>query len=80
MERTVPISEARTHLTPLLEEAREHEVYLIKHSKPVGVLLDAEKYERLLDHIEDLEDRLAMHEREGDTISLDEAHGTLAST
>lgn len=62
MDRIVPISEARANLTALLEETHDHEVYLIKHGKPVGVLLDADKYERLLDRIEDLEDELALAE------------------
>ena len=60
MDRIVPISEARTTLTALIAEAADHEVYLLKHGKAVGVLLDAKKYQRLLDHVEDLEDRVAV--------------------
>ena len=59
MDRIVTLSEARKNLPALLEEAAEQEVYLMRYSKPVGVLLDAAKYERLLDYVEDLEDRLA---------------------
>jgi prevent-host-death family protein len=59
MDRIVTLSEARKNLPALLDEAAEQEIYLMRYSKPVGVLLDAAKYERLLDYVEDLEDRLA---------------------
>lgn len=38
----------------------DHPVYLLRRGKPVAVLVDADKYERLIDHIEDLEDTLAV--------------------
>lgn len=60
MDRIVPISEARASLSELVTETADHPVYLIRHGKPVAVLLDAAKYERLIDHIEDLEDTLAV--------------------
>lgn len=60
MDRIVPISEARASLAELVTEATDHPVYLLRHGKPVGVLLDADKYARLIDHIEDLEDTLAV--------------------
>jgi PHD/YefM family antitoxin component YafN of YafNO toxin-antitoxin module len=53
------LSEAGKNLPALLDEAAEQEVYLMRYSRPVGVLLDAAKYERLLDYVEDLEDRSA---------------------
>lgn len=59
MDRIVPISEGRASLSELVTETSDHPVYLLRHGKPVADLLDADKYERLLDHIEDLEDTLA---------------------
>ena len=59
MDRIVTLSEARKNLPALITEAADHEVYLMRYSTPVGVLLDAAKYEKLLDYVEDLEDRLA---------------------
>lgn len=60
MDRIVPISEARATLSALLEEATEHEVYIVKHGRPQGVLLSVAAYQAVLDRIEDLEDRLSV--------------------
>lgn len=69
MDRIVPISEARAKLGALVDEAADHEVYLVRHSRPVAVLVDADVYERLLDRIEDLEDALSVHEA-GDAVEF----------
>lgn len=60
MDRIVSISEARATLGDLVEEAREHEVFLLKHGHPVGVILSVEAYEAALSRIEDLEDELSV--------------------
>lgn len=65
MDRLVPISEARATLGELVEAAREEEIFIVKHSRPVGVLLSVEKYSALLDRLEDLEDALAVATDEG---------------
>lgn len=56
MDRVVPISEARANLSELLTEAEQHEVYILRHGRPAGVLLSVEAYERAMSLIEDLED------------------------
>lgn len=53
MDRIVSISEARASLGELVTESADHPVYLLRHGKPVAVLLSAERYERLIEHIED---------------------------
>lgn len=60
MDRIVPISEARATLGDLLDEAREHEVYIVKHGRPAGVILSVDAYEAALARIEDLEDENAV--------------------
>jgi len=70
MDRIVPISEARANLGELVEEARDHEVYLVKHGHPVGVLLSVEAYEAALERIEDLEDTIAVL-RAGDAVPFE---------
>lgn len=67
MDRIVPISEARAILGDLVEEATEHEVYLLKHGRAVGVLLSVEAYEAVRDRIEDLEDEISVL-RAGDAV------------
>lgn len=59
MDRVVPITQARATLADLLTEASEHEVYILRHGRPAGVLVSVEAYERALTRIEDLSDEVA---------------------
>jgi prevent-host-death family protein len=52
-------SEARANFNRVLELAKNEAVEIEKHGKPVVVIVDAMKYEKLLDYIEDVEDNLA---------------------
>ena len=60
LDRVVPVSEARKNLANLLDEAQEHEVFLLRHGRPVGVLLSVEAYQAALTRIEDLEDTISV--------------------
>jgi antitoxin StbD len=40
----------------------------MNHSTPTAVIVSADRYEALLDELEDLKDRLSIHERAGVTI------------
>jgi prevent-host-death family protein len=55
-------SEARANFNRVLELAKTEAVEIQKHGKPVAVMVDAMKYEELLDYVEDLEDSLAVLE------------------
>lgn len=55
---------ARETLAEAVSAAGAREVY-VRLGKATAVVLDAEKYERLLDRVEDLEDRLSVHEAGG---------------
>lgn len=77
----VGVSELRTHLEKILEEARRHKVVIEKRNKPIAVLIAIERYnaiEELLDRIEDYELGKLAKEREKrsskkDYISLEAA-------
>lgn len=60
----VGVSELRTRLEKILDEAKHHKVVIEKRNKPIAVLVAIERYnaiEELLDMIEDYElGRLAM--------------------
>ncbi|WP_297625183.1 type II toxin-antitoxin system prevent-host-death family antitoxin [Nocardia sp.] len=75
----VPFGEARSSLTQQIEVSSERDVIILRNSQPAAVLISYERYEALLDHIEDLEDRLSIVEREDDTVSFSEALGDLDS-
>jgi antitoxin StbD len=71
MSSLVPISEARAHLSQLVREATEADVVLMNHGRPAAVLVSAGRYESLLEELEDLRDRLSVHEREHVTMPFD---------
>lgn len=54
----------------MLTLAKTEAVEIQKHGKPIAVILDAMKYEKLLDYIEDLEDNLTVLECENDPESF----------
>ena len=69
-------SQARANFNEVLELAKTEAVEIEKHGKPAVIILDAMKYEKLLDYIEDLEDKITILEWELDpdktTFTLEE--------
>jgi prevent-host-death family protein len=55
-------SDARANFNEVLKLATTEAVEIQKLGKPVAVIVDAMKYEQLLDYIEDLEDNLTVLE------------------
>ena len=63
----VGVSELRTKIEKILEEAKLHKIVIEKRNKPIAVLIAIEQYnamEELLDGIEDLELGRMAKERE----------------
>lgn len=77
----VGVSELRTKIEKILEEAKLHKIVIEKRNKPIAVLIAIEQYnamEELLDSVEDLELGRMAKEREKrsskkDYVSLDKA-------
>lgn len=77
----VGVSELRTRLEKILEEAKHHKVVIEKRNKPVAVLIPIEQYneiEEILDMVEDMEFGRIAHEREArasakDYVSIEKA-------
>lgn len=61
-EEMVPLTEARMRLYQLVRGLPDRDVLLLRHGRPVAVLIDYEAYVDLLEGIEDLKDRLAVFE------------------
>ena len=53
-------SDARANFNEVLDIAKTEAVEIHKHGKPAVVILDAMKYEKFLDYVEDLEDSLEL--------------------
>lgn len=76
-ELMVPITEAKARLSEIVRESESRSVLLMKHGRPAAIVMSAAAYDALMEQIEDLEDRLAIHERAGVTIGLDTLRGEL---
>jgi PHD/YefM family antitoxin component YafN of YafNO toxin-antitoxin module len=61
MPRIVTATDLRARLGRELDALRESDeaLYVLKHGRLAGVLLDADRYADLLEHLEYLEDSLA---------------------
>lgn len=60
-----------THVNPRGRAQTDEDVVLMNHSTPVAVLVAMDRYDALLDEIEDLKDRISVHEQTGVTIPAD---------
>lgn len=58
----VTVTEAKARLGELLREAGEEDVVVVRHGHPAAVLVGADRYDALLEELEDLKDRLSVHE------------------
>ncbi len=56
--RIVPISDLRRKTRDVIEAAQEEDdvVYITQHGRPAVVLINYERYEALMAHLEDLSD------------------------
>ncbi len=77
MAELVPISEAKGRLSELVRASDEVDVLLMRHGRPAAVVLSARRYGALLEEVEDLRDRLSVHERDGVTVDFDRARASL---
>jgi prevent-host-death family protein len=71
MAEFVPISEAKARLSEIVRESDSEDVLLLRHGRPAAVVVSTRRYNALLEEIEDLKDRLSVHEREDVTVGLD---------
>lgn len=75
---TVPVTEAKGRLSELIRAAATADVLLVRHGRPAAVLMTPERLQDLLDHLDDLEDRLAVYETAGeDTVPLEQLEAQL---
>lgn len=72
---TVSVTELKRNFADIIERADDCPVAILNHNRPEAYLLPAAHYERLLTHLEDLEDAKLAHERANGPfveVSLDE--------
>jgi antitoxin StbD len=54
-----------------VRQSGDDDVVLLNRSAPAAVILSMDRYEAILEEVEDLKDRLSIHERTGVAISAD---------
>ena len=72
---TVSVTELKRNFADIIKQADECPVAILNHNRPEAYLLPAAHYERLIAHIEDLEDAKLIRERANGPfleVSLDE--------
>jgi PHD/YefM family antitoxin component YafN of YafNO toxin-antitoxin module len=62
----VTVSEAKVKLHEVIRGLAAKTTFLLRHGKPVAAMLSYEAYSSLMDRIEDLEDRVAVYESQGE--------------
>ncbi|MBS1188545.1 MAG: prevent-host-death protein [Rhodocyclaceae bacterium] len=60
---TVSVTELKRNFAGILKQAEDSPVAVLNHNRPEAYLLSAAQYERLLAHLDDLEDAKLVRER-----------------
>ena len=60
---TVSVTHLKRHYADILKQAEDEPVAVLNHNRPEAYLLPAAHYERLMAHLEDLEDAKLIRER-----------------
>ena len=60
---TISVTELKRNFASILAQADDQPVAVLNHNRPEAYLLSAAHYERLLTHLEDLEDAARVRER-----------------
>ncbi|HET7386943.1 MAG TPA: type II toxin-antitoxin system Phd/YefM family antitoxin [Nocardioidaceae bacterium] len=80
---TMRVSAAREHLPEAMEKARTEAVFLERYGKPAGVLVSPERYEQMLEALEDAEDLAAFDDamsEEGPNVPWEQVKADLGWT
>ncbi len=81
----VGVSELRTNINQVLEEARKHKVLIGKRNKPVAVLLTIKRYDEIEEILNTLEDvalgylakERESHSKPTDYLDIEKAEGKI---
>lgn len=71
VSKLIAISEAKGRLSEIVRDSDDADVLLMRHGHPAAVIMSVRRHEALLEELEDLRDRLSVHEREGVTMDFD---------
>jgi prevent-host-death family protein len=61
-QELVTLSDAKVRLHELVRDLSERDVLLLRHGRPIAVMISFPKFEALMEKLEDLQDRIALLE------------------
>jgi prevent-host-death family protein len=64
--KLIPVSDAKAKLTELVRDSGSEDVILLRYGRPAAVLMSTDRFDALMERIEDLEDSLAVAESKGE--------------
>lgn len=62
MDNLVPVTEAKNRLHEIVRQAQDDNVVLLRHGRPVAVVISPAALESLLEELEDAKDRISVLE------------------
>jgi antitoxin StbD len=71
MRKVIPISDAEVRLAEIVRDSASDDVVLMRHGRPAAVVMSFARHEALVEKLEDMADRLFIHERDGLTMDYD---------
>lgn len=70
MDNLVPLTEAKNRLHEIVRQAEDDNVILLRHGRPVAVLISPTALQSLLDELEDMKDRCSVLESRLDAADM----------
>lgn len=64
MTQFISITEAKPRLSAIVATSDDEDVLLMRHGRPAAVIISARRWDEMHEQLEDLRDRLSVHERE----------------
>jgi antitoxin StbD len=62
MDKLVPLTEAKNRLHEIVRQAEDDNIVILRHGRPVAVVVSPAALEALLEELEDLKDRCSVLE------------------
>lgn len=78
MDRLIAITDLRSNAKQVIADLDDRAVTVVSRSKPVAVLLRPDRYEALLDRLDELSAELAVATAAGDTVPWSEVRDELS--
>ena len=70
MDNLVPLTEAKNRLHEIVRQAEDDNIVLLRHGRPVAVVISPAALQGLLDELEDLKDKISVLESRLDSADM----------